>query len=101
MIDISQQLTVRGRDIHALGRLSEIFARPLPRDLSVEVALGIFLASLIPLIDRDRHKLFREGLYQIFVTENRHTVDHAIVSGAAKRMTIHRPDEHWLLRTGC
>jgi hypothetical protein len=67
--------------------------RPLPGNQPIEVTLGITLAPLISLIQRHRNDLRLQQGNDPRPGKSRRTVEHAIVSSASQRMTIHGPDE--------
>ena len=72
----------------------------LPRDLPVKLTFRILLTPLISLINRDGNKLRLQQGDNLRIGKGRRTVEHAVVSGAAERMTVHRPDEDRLLCLG-
>ena len=73
--------------------LPEVGARTLTRELAVELALGVLLAALVGLIERDRHELRPQQFDHARIREDRRPVDHPVVSGAAERMAVHRPQK--------
>jgi hypothetical protein len=58
MIAKSKKRAIGSSYIESLSRpITEVFARTLLNDLSIELPFGIFLATLVRLIKRDGDKL--------------------------------------------
>ena len=93
----AEQLSGCVADIVTLRRMLKIVTRTLSGDLAIEFAFGILLPSFVPLIKRHRNELFLEHFDNFGIFKSRLTVEDAVVSRAAQRMAIHRPDKHWLL----
>lgn len=98
VIGIAEEFSIGSDKVHALGRAAgKVLARTLDCNFAIELALSILLATLVSLVDRDWYKIGFEFREDIFVCECRRTVDHAVVSCAAQRMSVHRPNEHGFL----
>ena len=65
-------------------------------DLSIEFALRVFLSALVRLVDCDGYEPCLEQFDNVGLGEGRLTVEYTVVSGAAQRMAVHRPNEDGL-----
>ena len=98
IVRVSKKRSVSGCEVQSLsGSVFEVVSGTLSGDFSIEVALGVFLSTLIPLINGNRNRLGFDELNNVGVCKDRRTVDHSVVSGTAQRVPIHRPDKQRLL----
>jgi hypothetical protein len=93
-------MSCRGCHVKALRCLFTIIARTLAGDLSIELAFRILLSPLVRLIQSNRDELRLKQRDNFQMSKCRRTVEHAIISRAAQRMPIHRPDKDGLLFSG-
>ena len=101
MVRVRQQGSIRRSQIEPLRcSVLKVTARSLRGNFPVEISLGVLLSALVRLIDCDGNVVLPDLGEDTFVSENRRTVDDSIVSGAAKRMSVHGPDENALLLFG-
>ena len=62
-------------------------------DLSEEVPLGVLAAPLVPVVSGHGHKVLARHADDFRIGKSEHTARHAVVSGAAKRIAVHLPQE--------
>lgn len=89
----AEEMAIGCRYVKSLCGGLKVIPGRLRCDESVKIALGILLAPLIGLVNRDRDEIGFELLYNFRIGECRRTVDDAVVSRASQWMSIHGPDE--------
>ena len=83
------QFSIGIANVAALGRSIKVLSWTLAGDLSVKIAFRILLPSFVPLVDRDWDEIFLEEFKHFWIGKCQLTVEHAIVSGAAKWVAVH------------
>jgi hypothetical protein len=66
-------------------------------DVPEELPLGIALVLHEIDVDRDGNKRLIQDVDDALIGKSGRTARNSIVSDTAKRITIHRPDKHWLV----